>query len=230
MWPRHSGNSIRSIALIVGAALALSLSGCATSAYLQDRRRDLADVFTVSVGYGLGAKGRVGPFQAASPPMVVLDIAGLRCGQWFFVESKDQRNYAVSPCLGIPVDGGWGFFGFDYSPGGRLATEREKAYVSTQLLILCLPFYFDKNPEGKIVLEKAENSSGPYTCHSYFTQIEVVVALVGSLRIGLNPGEFVDFLLGWGTVDLYGDDIGLLGRGRETTSNAKGAEQPCPGR
>ena len=39
------------------------------------------------------------------------------------------------------------------------------------------------------------------------TQLELALGLGGSLRLGLNPGELLDFLLGWLTIDLYDDDI-----------------------
>lgn len=46
--------------------------------------------------------------------------------------------------------------------------------------------------------------------HYYYTQIEIVAALLGSVRLGLNPGEFADFVLGWFGVDFFHDDIGKL--------------------
>ncbi len=42
--------------------------------------------------------------------------------------------------------------------------------------------------------------------HPYFTQIEVVAGLLGTLRLGFNPGELLDFILGWTTVDIFNDD------------------------
>jgi hypothetical protein len=41
---------------------------------------------------------------------------------------------------------------------------------------------------------------------AYFTQIEVVGGFGLVLRLGFNPGELLDFVLGWATVDIYGDD------------------------
>jgi len=42
---------------------------------------------------------------------------------------------------------------------------------------------------------------------AYYTQLEVVIALGGSLRLGLNPGELLDFALGWVGLDIFGDDL-----------------------
>jgi hypothetical protein len=41
----------------------------------------------------------------------------------------------------------------------------------------------------------------------YYSQIEVVAAAGVSLRIGFNPGELLDFFLGWFGVDIYHDDL-----------------------
>ena len=40
-----------------------------------------------------------------------------------------------------------------------------------------------------------------------YTQMEVVVGLGGTLRLGFNPGELLDFILGWATIDIYNDDL-----------------------
>jgi hypothetical protein len=53
------------------------ISGCATP-YLVDRRRDAADIVTVTAGMGGGAKARVGPVQVGF--WGCHDIVGLRGG------------------------------------------------------------------------------------------------------------------------------------------------------
>lgn len=40
-----------------------------------------------------------------------------------------------------------------------------------------------------------------------YTQIDLVIGIGFSIRIGFNPGELIDFLLGWTTIDIYSDDI-----------------------
>ena len=42
-----------------------------------------------------------------------------------------------------------------------------------------------------------------------YTQLEVVIGLGGTLRLGFNPGVLLDFLLGWFTIDISYDDIEL---------------------
>lgn len=41
---------------------------------------------------------------------------------------------------------------------------------------------------------------------AYFTQLEVSLGLYGGVRLGINPGELLDLLLGLFTIDLYSDD------------------------
>ncbi len=53
-----------------------------------------------------------------------------------------------------------------------------------------------------------------------WTQFEVAAGLLGGVRLGFNPGELLDFLLGFFGADLYGDD---LARG-EIQSHAESAE------
>lgn len=44
-------------------------------------------------------------------------------------------------------------------------------------------------------------------CWPYYTQVEILAGIGGGIRLGFNIGELVDFLLGWTTIDIYGDDI-----------------------
>ncbi len=43
---------------------------------------------------------------------------------------------------------------------------------------------------------------------AYFTAIEVEAGLGLTVRLGVNPGELVDLVLGLFTIDIYRDDIG----------------------
>ena len=41
-----------------------------------------------------------------------------------------------------------------------------------------------------------------------YTQLEVSAGVyAGGLRLGANPGELLDFLLGWFLVDIYDDEV-----------------------
>ena len=54
-----------------------------------------------------------------------------------------------------------------------------------------------------------------------WTQIEVAIGLIGDVRLGFNPGELLDLLLGFFGADLYGDDIA---RGERKNPHAESAE------
>jgi hypothetical protein len=45
--------------------------------------------------------------------------------------------------------------------------------------------------------------------HPFYTQIEVAGGFIATLRVGFNPGELLDFIVGWTTIDLFGDDLGM---------------------
>jgi hypothetical protein len=51
-----------------------------------------------------------------------------------------------------------------------------------------------------------------------YTQLEVLIGLGGTIRLGFNPGELLDFILGWTTIDIYGDDL-EANKQREEESN-----------
>ena len=46
-----------------------------------------------------------------------------------------------------------------------------------------------------------------YPPATFLTQIDLVGGFIGTARIGFNVGEFLDFALGWATIDIYGDDL-----------------------
>jgi hypothetical protein len=50
------------------------------------------------------------------------------------------------------------------------------------------------------------NSSGR-TPRTYYTDVSVSAAAFLGFTIGFNPGEVIDFILGWTTIDIYGDDL-----------------------
>ena len=60
---------------------------------------------------------------------------------------------------------------------------------------------------------------------SYLTQIEAVVGLGPTIRLGFNPGELLDFFFGWTTLDLFQDDLNR--RGANQASEA--TSEPAPG-
>lgn len=194
--------------LVGGVVLATVLCGCrGTRGYWSARGRDLADVVTVTTGPGLGAKARIGPVHL-TPLLLYADTAGLRGGEAFHV-----------PGLGLdlphpPQDVGalwWASSIWVLTDEPRLE-ERGKAHLATPLKLPPEAELFDlltdtppfvTMPRLRWPAEKLKVSRYPTAYHS---ELELVLALGWGFRLGLNPGEALDFLLGWSRLDLYDDD------------------------
>lgn len=171
-------------------SLMLLCTGCAAPGLVSDRLHDAADVVTLTVGLGTGAKARVGPVQAAL--IKTSDIAGLRAGSWFAdgldLVYNDEFYVLPLPLRGMARRRWWVLpYGSEvFSHGTGSVSRRRGKDVGAQSPFLLLAF--SKDP-------------------SFYTQIELALGLGLVGRIGVNPGEFLDWLLGFGGVDLYNDDL-----------------------
>lgn len=178
------------IVLIAGSMLSALCSSCATSGYLGDRMRDAGDMFTATAGMGAGAKARIGPMQVGA--LYNIDMWGIRGGDfgpvpWYETCTRDALFPVPAKWIGYPMAkaGQFGEERFAHSCECDISWQRGKDFVAdAPLPILGLT-------------KQAE----------YYTQIEVVVAAFGSIRLGFNPGELLDFILGWTTLDIYSDDL-----------------------
>lgn len=165
--------------------MVISATGCATP-YVVNRGRDAADIFTATVGLGAGAKGRMGPLHAGL--FAGRDYAGLRGG---ILTGKFKGGGEI----GVPaaeVDCtvvAWYFF------HDNRTRDRGKNFSTD--FFATTPFYY--RLEEPFVRDRK--------LIPYYTQFEIAVALGPSLRLGFNPGELIDFLLGWTTIDIFRDDI-----------------------
>jgi len=160
------------IQLLTLLTIVTFVTGCA-SPYMAHRGRDLADVITLTVGEGGGAKVRAGPAQCGLG--IWADTWGLRNGEF---STQDPDYFTIDSALGVL---------FERCTWGK---DRNKDYEAEGILILSIP---DTSPK-----------SNPM---HYYSQIEIAVGLWKSFRLGFNPGELLDFILGWTTIDIYDDDI-----------------------
>jgi len=194
--------------LLLSLVLTAVLCGCRSPrGYWSARGRDLADVVTATTGPGLGAKLRVGPGHL-TPLLLYTDTAGLRGGEVFHI-----------PGLGLdrphpPQDVGalWWASSIWVLPEAPRLEERGKAHLATPLKLPpqgeLYDLYSDTPPFVTMPrlqwrAEKLRVARYPVAYHS---ELELVLALGWGLRLGLNPGEALDFLLGWCWLDLYDDD------------------------
>jgi hypothetical protein len=172
---------VKAYAVILALLLPL-LAGCANE-YWPNRLHDAADIFTLIVGYGGGVKARVGPLHAGL--FAGTDYAGLRGG-----EAGLFPNDAAFPNDGeLTLVSAEDFF----CPG-----ERDKSFKARGGFLLAGPSY--------------STTVSPFEWHLhshpfyYYTEIEAAIGIGGTLRAGFNPGEFVDFLLGFVGIDIFHDD------------------------
>lgn len=172
--------------------------GCASSPYLKDRQRDLADIVTVTAGAGAGVKGRVGPIQIGL--MFNCAEAGLRGGEFVAAAPFEKAEAGIPKSLDLLFFA----YGIETFNGGPLAPERGKSFHALTVAYLTAPV-----PEGWINSKAKRTAEGPakYSPVPYWTEIEAAVGVGGTLRLGLNPGELLDFLIGWTTLDIFGDDV-----------------------
>ena len=165
---------------ILVLVIANGITGCATP-YMIDRGRDAADIFTATVGVGIGTKARVGPVRAGL--YAGADMAGLRGGEGI-VDMMPSR--------------------MDYVPG---ASELELSLVSVECFMPSKAIdSIRRNKQflsyGMCSLSKAFEGK-----FHYYTQIEAAVGLGPAIRLGFNPIELLDFILGWTTIDIFNDDL-----------------------
>jgi hypothetical protein len=209
-------------ALVLIAVCTLA-NGCATSGFVGDRRRDAADIFTLTVGAGGGGKIRVGPLQLAV--LENADLAGLRAGRLFGNGSDLHNNGEIyiplprflrRPAWGEPIAGK-----VFVEQEGRVSDYRTDDVrfhsPSPQLEwndlfgreVFSHGLDTPSSHRGKDVAARspfpliAVGASAPFN-----SNIEFAVGLVLSLRVGINPGELLDYIVGLGGGDLYGDDLG----------------------
>jgi hypothetical protein len=195
-FPHGQGRSIDKMKHILKIALLLAIVACGTgctTGYWVDRGRDAADVFTFTVGAGGGAGARVGPFALGLG--VNANVTGLQDGI-FFTRNWEQIRYVKGGGSGYLLlysfDNGMSS-SVDYGIPSTVTERRKKAYRSFHFLGVPIPDSLD--------------CEGVQYYPHYFTQIEAFIGLGGTIKIGFNPGELFDLILGFIGVDIYGDDL-----------------------
>ena len=179
---------------------------------MANRGRDAADIFTATVGAGFGGfKAKAGPVQAGlmSEGIYVsfygektceTPKGGLRGGDWLN-ESSNEKKFAG---FETNIDTQYFVYGMEIFGGGETANERGKTRIGFTILMLTFPL-----PEDSFYrIPKEENYEyAKFSALPYFFDIELALGFGYIFRIGLNPAELIDFLLGLTTIDIFGDDI-----------------------
>ncbi|TET37959.1 MAG: hypothetical protein E3J72_04520 [Planctomycetota bacterium] len=187
----------RSLFINFGIAITLfftmtCITGCA---YLKDRGSDAADIFTahIGLGYGLSAHAVVGPlgigFGGAKAK-----VAGMRDREIFFWNDYTE--------LGFPLSNIHIFNGF-YEPEGAGFCYASGLSLTSWLYVddpAMWTVFFLGGPMQLDAMNKPE--------WVYFVGDVHVSATAGfvTVRVGVNVIELIDFIVGWTTADIAGDD------------------------
>ena len=161
-------------------------TGC-TTGYWADRGRDAADVFTMTLGVGVGLKARIGPAECGL--LLASDQFGLRGGKYHPSGIVGDTSCMIR-CDEIQM---LLLGGDDFGCSCMKYDQRDKRHSSFYMLLI---------PCSDSIM-----GSPPTYNASYWTQVEAVVALGPSVRLGFNPGELLDLILGFIGVDIYNDDL-----------------------
>ena len=160
--------------------------------YVEDRRRDAGDIFTLTTGIGEGAAARVGPIETGL--YLGRDYAGLRGGEGGVVSESASLPDKQSSQLDLIL---YSTERFTPDNGFELARNRGKLFTAEGMALVAIP-----------TIDEFNQRRGMYKgCAPYWTQVEVVAGIGPSFRFGFNVGEFADHLLGFVCIDIYGDDI-----------------------
>ncbi len=197
----------RLIQITIVLAVVAGMTGCATP-YMIDRRRDAADMFTATIGTGAGVKARAGVLQVGL--LANHDAAGLRggtVGYWKWktpelLDSVSDFDWLVVPLYSFGVE--------CFHPATHGVAERSKGFDTEKWLpILTMP------------MSDVCSLSAPGQVPHYL-QCELVAGVGVTIRLGFNPGELLDFVLGWTTIDIFNDDL----EARKTKKQAIGIGSP----
>ena len=182
---------LRAFIRLAPLAVVVMLAGC-SRAYWVDRGRDAADVVTLTAGIGAGGAVRAGPFGTGL--VAHMDMTGLRNGGWelYDVAATGMVWTTTGSEVGVVLAH------TSYNVHSHMARRRGKGYAVRHLLGIAAPPW----RTGLRLLDFPAMYSP-----AYFTDFQVVAGVGPSFRVGANPGELIDFLLGWTTLDIYGDDV-----------------------
>ena len=191
-------SALRFIAVLaISAAVVCGVCSCANNNYVKDRQRDVGDVFTLTTGLGGGGAARVGPFDTGL--YIGSDYAGLRGGEGGVMSESASLLDKEAEELDLIF-----YTTEKFTPDNNnyfeLAKNRGKLFTAEGMPFVAVPTIDDFNQQRNMYKG----------CAPYWTEVEAIVGVGPSFRIGFNVGEFADLLLGFASIDIYGDDIGAI--------------------
>jgi len=176
-------------------------AGCA---YMEDRGRDFADCFRLSVG--------AGRFGIAHAKVCAIGTGvGLEKTYRAGIERKGEPEVWKEEGNGFLVCYSRAFFPESDEPDMAYAEKASRSSWSTIMFSI----------EGPVSPRFLTVLFIPAPDAEDFFWIEGGAGALVGIRAGFNIAEFADFLLGWGTLDIFGDD----GRG---AAEEEPEERPAP--
>jgi hypothetical protein len=206
------------IQIFVAVLLLVYQTGCATP-YMHERVADAKDILTATVGVGGGARARVGPLHAGL--MVGLGDIGLRSGA--------LMQTIGGPCNPNEIELiGYGeeLFAPSRFPDYDISDARleAKGYETETHFV---PFV---TTDARTTEDDESGQAPRIGLHPYWTQIDIQAGFLATVRLGFNPGELLDFILGWTTIDIFKDDLETQRAKIESNQPAQPTGKPAPGR
>lgn len=173
-------------------------------AYLEDRAKDFEDIFTLTGGSGIGARAQVGPFQTPSL-LYHTDEYGWRYGMVHAPEpgSGSDASACIFGMYGKNRNGETRGKVFETAGGATPASFGHEPHIP---IVSSIPgSKLPLLPFMSTIFDQPEQR-GPLF-YPFYTQIEIISGFIFTARIGANSGEMLDFILGFGTIDIFDDDI-----------------------
>jgi hypothetical protein len=211
---RRRASDLQNLIILLLILIVVLTSGCAT--YIKSRANDLADCFTVRGGFGvgLGVRAQVTNYLGAS---VGASREGKRVGYF-------GRTSVQCRCLwfGPPVPQIFSPIQLVSGITDRYSWESGECFGRAAIFLPCTNFATSEGPsflpDGFNLLAinlkeflpeflgpKRVSPPTPFLREKFFIEFGAALFWV-NFDVGFNPVEFVDFLLGWTTLDITGDD------------------------
>lgn len=184
--------------ILASFAMVIAAAGCGQ--YWRDRGNDFGDAMTVGVTLSKKPQFAFYPidyFNVGPLGYSHVDgrFAGLWCGRWQTVELRD-RTWGVLLC------------GSDHLRLGEFDPENPRLFAPSKLAALKAagqspPKERPRYNKGVVRLVVQDNAPPPLTFLSCRRNIHL--GWIG-FHLAMNADEMLDFLLGWTTLDIKGDD------------------------
>lgn len=176
--------------------LAILVAAQSSCSYIEKRARDAADIVLIAPEWRVvGAKGQLGPWGQLGYYCSMVGPAGYARG--YGLLGPHLGAYEHQDCTLFPL------LIFVQSRSGAPDPRHKDFFVMGKWL---LP-YLEPQTDPDATFGGFEEADDWRRLAPRYTQIELALGVWVGVRVGFNPGELVDFVIGWFGLDLYDDDF-----------------------